>query len=226
MVQQYSHPTTNYQFNDPFWRSPAAIRHHLGSDYAPAEGTPIYAVADGYLVANRWTSVLGNVAGQQNDDGIFFGYGHMLAPCRLALGTRLVRGVTVIGYVGETGSAANGPHLHLSCGTTFEAIFGGEPLFDPWASIEAHLIGTAGTGIVTRPPEKKKEPITMYILKSNGYGAWQIIPGIPGKARHILSIDELAQLEGFFPVKDCGSNDAAFMYFFRGSTTLPMPAKV
>ena len=86
-------------------------RAHLGTDYAAASGTPIYATADGIVRrAGRWGGY-GLVVTVEHAKDIETRYGHMsrVAP-GMQPGTRITQGQT-IGFVGMTG-LATGPHVH------------------------------------------------------------------------------------------------------------------
>ena len=80
-------------------------------DIAASKGTPIYAVAAGKIVRNKYTSGGGNQVVIKHDDGTYSYYGHMKAKCKIAKGSRVKAGQT-IGKVGKTGSAT-GYHLHF-----------------------------------------------------------------------------------------------------------------
>jgi murein DD-endopeptidase MepM/ murein hydrolase activator NlpD len=98
---------------------------HRGTDYNGfKEGTPLLAVADGTIVLNKFSAVLGNVVVLQVG-GKFFGYCHMVKPSGLKVGT-IVSAGDVIGKAGTTGSASSGTHLHLTLGTDKNAVFGGK----------------------------------------------------------------------------------------------------
>ena len=95
---------------DPFLK---VIKFHHGVDFTAPTGTPIYATADGVVVA----------AGSNPDHSDGYGikvvinhgfgfttlYGHMVK-VKAHIGQHVTRG-EVIGYVGSTGRST-GPHLH------------------------------------------------------------------------------------------------------------------
>jgi murein DD-endopeptidase MepM/ murein hydrolase activator NlpD len=98
---------------------------HRGTDYNGfKEGTPLLAVADGTIVVNKWSDVLGNVVVLQVG-GRFFGYCHMVKPSPLKVGTVVAAG-TVVGNAGTTGTASSGVHLHLTLGTDAQSVFAGK----------------------------------------------------------------------------------------------------
>lgn len=83
---------------------------HLGTDYAAAPGTPIYAVGDGVILEAQFRKHNGNYVKIRHNGTYTTGYLHM---SRIAKGIRpgaRVQQGDVIGYVGSTG-LATGPHL-------------------------------------------------------------------------------------------------------------------
>ena len=112
-LDSYSYISTQYQEPDP-WGIP-----HLGTDFAAANGTPIYAVADGVVSAAAAVSSYGNcvqISHGTDDSGNRYDtlYAH-LSSFAVSAGQQVSRG-DVIGYVGNTGNvygANGGYHLHL-----------------------------------------------------------------------------------------------------------------
>jgi murein DD-endopeptidase MepM/ murein hydrolase activator NlpD len=87
-------------------------RAHLGVDYAAPTGTPVWAAADGRIVARGDLGGAGNCVILQHDNGLQTVYMHLSKFERgQSMGQR-VKSKTVIGYVGATG-LATGPHLHF-----------------------------------------------------------------------------------------------------------------
>jgi murein DD-endopeptidase MepM/ murein hydrolase activator NlpD len=86
------------------------IRPHFGVDYAAPPGTPIWAVADGTVIACGWSSGFGNQVVLRHMNGYITYYGHLsgFGP-GIRTGVR-VRQKQIIGYVGSTG-LSTGPHL-------------------------------------------------------------------------------------------------------------------
>jgi murein DD-endopeptidase MepM/ murein hydrolase activator NlpD len=85
-------------------------RPHLGVDYAAPEGTPVWAVADGTVVAAGWNGGYGKQVVLKHVKGYQSLYGHL---SRIAPGVqkgRTLRQKQIIGYVGSTG-LSTGPHL-------------------------------------------------------------------------------------------------------------------
>lgn len=91
---------------------------HTGQDWAAQEGTPIRAAHSG-RVLRAWWDAFPNGAGAGGhmvsilgDDGTETRYAHMMQPCHLPVGSRVIGNTTTVGYVGSTG-AATGAHLHF-----------------------------------------------------------------------------------------------------------------
>lgn len=112
-LDSYSRITTQYGSPDP-WGSP-----HNGTDFAAADGTPIYAAADGVVSVAKSHYSYGNyiqISHGTADDGNRYDtlYAHMSSFC-VSVGQQVKAG-DVIGYVGNTGQVSGsggGYHLHL-----------------------------------------------------------------------------------------------------------------
>jgi murein DD-endopeptidase MepM/ murein hydrolase activator NlpD len=102
------------------------MQPHSGVDFAMPEGTPIPAIANGTVVLNQFSKVLGHVLVQRvmGKDGLlyFVGYCHLKAE-GLKTGTRVKLGEP-IGLVGNTGSASTGAHLHMTVSKELKGVFG------------------------------------------------------------------------------------------------------
>jgi murein DD-endopeptidase MepM/ murein hydrolase activator NlpD len=102
------------------------MQPHSGLDFAMPEGTPIPALANGTIVLQQFSKVLGNVSVLRvlGKDGklYFIGYCHIQQP-GLAPGTKVKEGET-IGLVSSTGSASTGPHLHMTVSKELKGVFG------------------------------------------------------------------------------------------------------
>jgi len=86
------------------------VRAHLGVDFAAPEGTPVWAPADGVVVARGRDAAGGNRISLRHGGGYETHYLHL---SRFAAGLKVgarVRQKEVIGYVGSTG-LSTGPHL-------------------------------------------------------------------------------------------------------------------
>lgn len=85
-------------------------RPHQGIDYAAPTGTPIRTVADGTIIAKRYTKAAGKYLKLRHRNGYETVYNHMNNYARgMHKGKKVVQG-EVIGYVGSTGYST-GPHL-------------------------------------------------------------------------------------------------------------------
>ncbi len=85
-------------------------KSHLGTDYAAPKGTPIWATADGYVIAASYTRGNGNYVKIKHNDTYSTQYLHMTGfASGIKKGVHVKQGQT-IGYVGSTG-LATGPHV-------------------------------------------------------------------------------------------------------------------
>ena len=60
-----------------------------------------------------WSDILGWVIIQKTQDDKYVLYAHLREQSKLKVGSRVIIGLTKIGNLGKTGSAATGPHLHV-----------------------------------------------------------------------------------------------------------------
>ena len=108
------------------YRRKNGMQPHSGLDFAMPEGTPIPALANGTIVLQQFSKVLGNVSVLRvlGKDGklYFIGYCHLAEP-GLPVGTKVKRDETV-GKVGNTGSASTGAHLHMTVSKEVKGVFG------------------------------------------------------------------------------------------------------
>lgn len=126
---------------------------HRGTDFKCGAGATVPAIANGTVTHVFWSDALGNVAvvrhylhGDNND--VYSGYCH-LSSVSVRVGQDVALGST-IGKSGETGTAAHGPHLHLTMSHQPGGAVGGE-VFDPIAYIDTH-------DAVTPAPAKTPTP--------------------------------------------------------------------
>lgn len=102
------------------------MQAHSGVDWAKPEGTPIPAIANGTIVLQQFSKILGNVSVLRvmgNDQELYYvGYCHLKAE-GLEVGQKVREGDT-IGFVGNTGSASSGPHLHMTISREIKGVFG------------------------------------------------------------------------------------------------------
>ena len=102
-------------------------RMHAGVDLAGPRGTPIFATADGVVVAAGPESGYGNVVRIQHEFGFETVYAHQ-SRIRVKVGQQVSRGVQ-IGDMGSTGRST-GSHLH------YEVRVNGQPV-NPMTYLEA-----------------------------------------------------------------------------------------
>lgn len=123
------------------FRRARGMQPHSGVDWARPEGTPIPSIANGTIVLQQWSDVLGNVSVLRVMDKdkklAYVGFCHLAKP-GLEVGTKVKEGDT-IGLVGNTGSASSGAHLHLTVGREIKSVFGPTSVkFDPIEFIKAN----------------------------------------------------------------------------------------
>lgn len=129
---------------------------HRGVDFSLPGGTPIPSFTTGEVVLVKWSDVLGHVAVVKDLKGGFWGYCHLRQACILAVGTKVVAGKTIIGLVGNTGSASHGAHLHLSFGPDDQSVFFGK-VSDPIVAIDIRIARDAKEAPVA--PVSKVAPV-------------------------------------------------------------------
>lgn len=130
------------------YRKKHGLQPHSGTDWAPAGSnkgnTKIPSIADGEIKLIQWSNVLGWVIVQdaKDNDGKtwYIGYCHIKcgthgitckgpkvhgdhAPIKKKVGDKVEVG-QVMAYIGNTGSASSGAHLHATAGKTVKAVFG------------------------------------------------------------------------------------------------------
>jgi murein DD-endopeptidase MepM/ murein hydrolase activator NlpD len=127
------------------------INAHRGVDFAVAGGTKIKSASNGKVVVNKWSTVLGNVVAIEDAKGIVWGYSHLRGASPLKLGATVKAGETVIGVVGNTGSASRGAHLHFTCGSDIDSPFYGF-VQDPIACLERQIA--------------KEKPVVVPVIKA------------------------------------------------------------
>ena len=122
---------------------------HKGTDYAAAEGSAVYAAADGVVRIVRYNCIVkssgvvsgyGNYVAIEHDNGVWTVYGHLLG-AGVSVGQRVSKG-QVIGLVGNTGGSS-GAHLHVEYR---QGAFKGE-VIDPLAD------NATSYGLCTAPEE-------------------------------------------------------------------------
>ncbi len=91
-------------------------RNHNGIDIASNNGTvygaTIVAADNGTVIMNQYYSGYGYYVVIDHGNGFTTHYAHMKAKSTLAIGSKVTKGKTVVGYVGASGNVT-GPHLHF-----------------------------------------------------------------------------------------------------------------
>lgn len=132
-------------------------RPHRGQDWSVKLGSTIPAITNGQVITNTWSDVLGWTLIQTTDDGLFVLYAHLANQPNLKLGHKLKLGDPV-GKVAATGTAATGPHLHLSISKSKNvALCVYEKLIDPLKHILANPVKKPATKPATKPAAKGKK---------------------------------------------------------------------
>lgn len=94
---------------------------HTGTDFARygyTEQPLLYSVCSGTVVLKRYETVLGNVVLiRDSTTGYYWRYCHLNSESPLSVG-QSVDTSTVVGQMGQTGTGADGIHLHLECSTS------------------------------------------------------------------------------------------------------------
>ena len=126
---EYAWPTqSNWILTDKYgWRRCPfhGKEFHNGLDIALSSGTkgsPVYAIADGYITRASWYGGYGNCIQYAVGNGYSVLCGH-LSGYNCSAGQYVTKG-SVIGYIGSTG-ASTGPHLHFTVfqnGTTINPL--------------------------------------------------------------------------------------------------------
>lgn len=113
------------------FRKARGMQPHSGVDWARPEGTPIPSIANGTIVLQQWSDVLGNVSVLRvmgKDKKLYYvGFCHLAKP-GLEVGIKVKEGDT-IGLIGggkkfPSGSASSGGHLHLTVSRELKGVFG------------------------------------------------------------------------------------------------------
>lgn len=96
---------------------PSWARFHTGIDFAPYGSTPtnpnLYSVCTGTVESITYDSVLGNIILiLDSSTGNYWRYCHMQSASPLSVGDNVTTS-TLVGIMGDTGTGAQGIHLHL-----------------------------------------------------------------------------------------------------------------
>lgn len=141
-------PVPGFEITTPYGKRPndgtywQARGHHTGDDYADADGSghvsgkPVVAVLGGRAFYRGRDKVLGNVVLLYATIGgrpFTFWYCHLSGWAALTQRPgRIVTPGTVLGRVGQTGTGARGPHLHLEKRAGWTTSWSGADLAPRW----------------------------------------------------------------------------------------------
>lgn len=166
--------------------APGASAWHGGQDYPMAEGTPIKAITDGVMESRFTTGPGGNWFYVRRPNGDRYGGCHLRSRALVAPGKRVKEG-QVIGYVGSTGTATTGPHLH------FVVLVDDEPV-DPREYIESGALSVPAT---PKPPTKRRrKPVdAFYEISDGGLKGRSYRQREDGRIRHVQHPSEKIALE-------------------------------
>lgn len=114
IAYEFSTPLKKGYISSPYGerRDPinGSLRHHGGLDIATIKGTPVYAIANGFVSFSGKRGAYGNLLEVNHSESLTSRYAHL--DSYLVKKGQLVRKGDVIGRVGATGRVT-GPHLHL-----------------------------------------------------------------------------------------------------------------
>ncbi len=149
-------PMPGIEINSPFGmrRHPVlrVAKFHWGVDFPAPTGTPIYAAADGVVVAARRNGNYGLFMQIDHGNDVSTTYGHM---SRFAAGMKPgtpVRAGDVIAHVGRTG-LATGPHLYFE-------VFIGDRRVDPEPLLAEGARRLLGTDLAAFERVKQQTGVT------------------------------------------------------------------
>jgi len=155
-MTQYQLPFDNPALWDGFGSTqPPRTNPHRGLDFPQAGGTPIPSIADGTISYKGSSSVLGQVTVVEHPDGMFSGYSHSWNATTLNVGDPVARG-QIVNYVGTSGSASTGNHLHLTLSVERLGVYSGQ-VQDPYPYIMDRL-----------EPDPPPEPVASDLWTTDG----------------------------------------------------------
>jgi len=112
---------------------------HRGGDWGftnGSEGKDVFAMHSGVVTKNFWSDALGWVVITKDEDGLHILYAHLKAQ-GLKKNSAVIAGETVIGKIGNTGSASVGAHLHVAASKNAQPHLAPyEELLDPFKLVD------------------------------------------------------------------------------------------
>ena len=111
VLNKYSTGSEHSSYINQYVLGGSSAPNNIVMDIAASKNTPIYAVADGTVTINKYTSGSGNHVVIKHSDGSYSYYGHLIELSSAAKGSTVKAGQQ-IGKVGMTGTAT-GYHIHF-----------------------------------------------------------------------------------------------------------------
>jgi murein DD-endopeptidase MepM/ murein hydrolase activator NlpD len=136
---------------------------HRGSDWGfkgGSEGKPVYAFADGVVAKVFWSDALGHcIITKNSHDKVYCLYAHLAEKPAFENMDRVIGGETILGKIGNTGSASTGAHLHAAASLErLPHMANRDKLIDLFKKIDAGKPApkTSANAPVKKPVAKKK----------------------------------------------------------------------
>ena len=178
----HNHDTHNCEFTDTFGADrDGGKRGHSGIDIGASQGDPIYSPVNGTVVTNRWngTANPGGTGGGweisvRDDKGYTYKMLHMMKQSTVPVGTEVIAGVTILGYVGHTGNNITVDHLHISMQDENGNYFSGYQILrqthdNPWNDPTGNLPSEGNTPAVLNSVVSKPSGVDAPIATLTGY---------------------------------------------------------
>jgi murein DD-endopeptidase MepM/ murein hydrolase activator NlpD len=148
---------------DEFGNMASYRKHpHRGGDWGfsnGSDGKDVYAMHDAVIAKNFWSDVLGWVVITKDSDGVHVLYAHLKTQSKLKKAQAVIGGETVLGQIGNTGSASVGAHLHVAASKNPQPHLAPyDELLDPFKLVDASKPkkpATDGTEPKKAPAKKK-----------------------------------------------------------------------
>jgi murein DD-endopeptidase MepM/ murein hydrolase activator NlpD len=110
-------------FGDPRMPGTELEHPHMGADIGAAEGTELYACERGVIMFLTSGGLGGTGIFLKGESGTVYYYAHLSRYADELAAGKVVKAGELVGYVGSTGNASTGPHLHFEVHPN-----GGEPI--------------------------------------------------------------------------------------------------
>lgn len=221
---------------DPFgsweqWRQDMGLGRHRGADFDCDEGDPIRASGLGVCTAEGWDDYVGwwVVIRYATAFGeIYIGYCHMQARTHLRYGDWVdAANGDNVGFVGNTGSATTGAHLHMTASWT-----NGNPAYvpviDPMQFFSSSS-APAGGGSVPIPNTSGRNDMSSLIARVEADGSCHVWNLETGATQHIPDTYQLGVLQRFLPTTSFAEHNqfAEFRKWYgKTLSTADAPAQV